>query len=122
MGCRNMAAPGGELRALHLVCAALATLSCILPALYPTVVAAQGDDGFLIDCYSFGGVVSPNNTKCPGSNACCNAEATCLSNRLCANKGDGPNLWVRGPCAVEDWDDSCPQICMFGESASLAVY
>ncbi|KAL2019029.1 hypothetical protein VTK56DRAFT_10133 [Thermocarpiscus australiensis] len=98
----------------HRLFPTFATLLCILLPLYPAAVSAQSS--LLIDCYRFDGVVSPNNTRCPNSNACCGPRATCLSNRLCANPGDGPNLWVRGPCAVKGWDDSCAQVCLYNET------
>ncbi|KAL2123540.1 hypothetical protein VTJ04DRAFT_3995 [Mycothermus thermophilus] len=70
-----------------------------------------------IDCYKFDGTLSPNNTRCPGSNACCGPKSTCLSNRLCTADED-PNSTskpVRGPCAVKGWDPTCAQICMYNE-------
>ncbi|KAL2145182.1 hypothetical protein VTI28DRAFT_7818 [Corynascus sepedonium] len=71
----------------------------------------------LIDCYRWDGTVVANNTKCPGSNACCGPNAVCLSNRLCTPDRDPyPDArLVRGPCALKDWDDGCPQICTYQE-------
>jgi hypothetical protein len=116
-----MAASKG-LGPLGLLCAAAVTTcpSIFLAAsLYPAAVNAATDDSLLIDCYRWDGAITANNTKCPNSNACCGPTATCLSNRLCANVGDGPNLWVRGPCAIEGWDDDCAQICKYSESPQL---
>ncbi|KAK4235054.1 hypothetical protein C8A03DRAFT_18147 [Achaetomium macrosporum] len=107
-----MASP--KLGPLHLLCAAISPLIILLLSIYPPAVGAQ--DSLLIDCYRWDGAVSPNNTKCPNSNACCGPKATCLSNRLCANPGDSPNVWVRGPCAVKGWDDGCAQICKYTET------
>ncbi|KAK0711835.1 hypothetical protein B0H67DRAFT_443239, partial [Lasiosphaeris hirsuta] len=67
-------------------------------------------------CFGLSGSAYTNNSRCPGSNACCGVGATCLSNRLCHNPNDGPELWVRGPCAVSPWDDSCGQICLYNET------
>ncbi|KAK3369649.1 hypothetical protein B0T24DRAFT_708394 [Lasiosphaeria ovina] len=67
-------------------------------------------------CYSFGDIAYANNTVCPGSNTCCAPDAACLSNRLCHNLGDAPNVWIRGPCSVKGWKGaSCPQICLYDE-------
>ncbi|KAL2177465.1 uncharacterized protein P884DRAFT_299859 [Thermothelomyces heterothallicus CBS 202.75] len=82
--------------------------------LYAALVGADTDP-LLIDCYRWDGGVTANNTKCPNSNACCGPTATCLSNRLCHNVGDGPDLFVRGPCAVKGWDPDCAQICQYDE-------
>ncbi|CAP68201.1 uncharacterized protein PODANS_7_4750 [Podospora anserina S mat+] len=86
-----------------------AYIALVLPALllffaYPATVDAQ------ITCYGFAGQAYTDNTLCPGSNACCGRKATCLSNRLCHNPNDPEGLWVRGPCAIREWDDSCGQI------------
>jgi hypothetical protein len=96
---------------LRLLCAAVSPLVILLVSIYAPAV--QAEDSLLIDCYRFEGTVSPNNTKCPNSNACCGPKAICLSNGLCANPGDATNYWVRGPCAVKGWDDSCAQICKY---------
>ncbi|KAK1756617.1 hypothetical protein QBC47DRAFT_270200, partial [Echria macrotheca] len=69
-----------------------------------------------IVCYGVGGQSYVNNTRCPGSNACCGVGATCLSNRLCHLPGDAPEVWVRGPCAVTPFDESCAQICYYNET------
>ena len=67
----------------------------------------------VIVCYNFNGDAFSNYTRCPGSDACCALEDTCVSNRLCKRKND-PNF-VRGPCAVKPWrKGQCPQICDFG--------
>ncbi|KAH6635806.1 hypothetical protein F5144DRAFT_600594 [Chaetomium tenue] len=116
-----MAVPKG-LGPLGLLCTtAVTTFPFIFLAasLYPAAVSAATDDSLLIDCYRWDGGITANNTKCPNSNACCGPTATCLSNRLCANVGDGPNLWVRGPCAVKGWDNDCAQICKYNESMGI---
>lgn len=104
-------------RVLFAAVAALPSLF-LVATLHPLAVSAQ--DSQLIDCYRFDGVVTPNNTKCPNSNACCGPKANCLSNRLCANPGDPPNRWVRGPCAVKGgWDDGCAQICKYSTPSKV---
>lgn len=104
----------GPVRWLHAALAIVPSL-LFLTALHPTAADAQ-----LIDCYKFDGTLAPNNTRCPGSNACCNPGAICLSNRLCVPHNDpNPNAkLVRGPCAVKGWDDSCPQICKYSKRLS----
>lgn len=80
-----------------------------------------GTNAQLIDCYKWDGTIAANNTRCPGSNACCGPGAVCLSNRLCTADGN-PNSeakLVRGPCAVSEWDDSCPQICTYSKPSSV---
>lgn len=67
-----------------------------------------------ITCFYYDGAPAENNTICPGSNACCGYQATCLSNRLCHNPTDIDGLYVRGPCAIDGWDSSCAQICLYG--------
>ncbi|KAK3368333.1 hypothetical protein B0H63DRAFT_565046 [Podospora didyma] len=69
-----------------------------------------------ITCYGLNGDPYYNNTQCPGSKSCCGHKATCLSNRLCHNPGDPPNLWVRGPCMLDGWDSMCGQICLYDET------
>ncbi|KAK4188572.1 hypothetical protein QBC35DRAFT_382313 [Podospora australis] len=71
-----------------------------------------------ITCFGVSGLAYEDNTLCPGSNACCGREATCLSNRLCHNPNDPEDTWVRGPCAIKGWDDSCGQICLYNETAN----
>lgn len=89
----------------HLVRLALA-LAAALP-----LASAQ-----LITCYAYDGSVHTNQTRCPGSNACCNPDATCLGNRLCHNVGYGPETLIRGPCAVEEYDSgTCAPICLYGK-------
>ncbi|KAK3302740.1 uncharacterized protein B0T15DRAFT_313890 [Chaetomium strumarium] len=108
-----------KLSALRLSCAAISPLILTILLLSICAPAVDAQDSLLIDCYRWDGAVSPNNTKCPNSNACCGPKATCLSNRLCANPGDSPNLWIRGPCAVKGWDDGCAQICKYIEEKGL---
>ncbi|KAI9898463.1 hypothetical protein N3K66_006823 [Trichothecium roseum] len=93
----------------HLVRLALA-LAAALP-----LASAQ-----LITCYAYDGSVHANQTRCPGSNACCNPDATCLGNRLCHNDGYGPETLIRGPCAVEEYDSgTCAPICLYDEKSGL---
>jgi hypothetical protein len=99
---------------LRRMVAALAGLPFIL-FLDPSCLV--GTNAQLIDCYKWDGTIAANNTRCPGSNACCGPGAVCLSNRLCTSDGN-PNSkakLVRGPCAVNGWDDSCPQICTYSK-------
>ncbi|KAI7775315.1 hypothetical protein LA080_007032 [Diaporthe eres] len=70
-------------------------------------IRADGTVGIV--CYGYDGASYVNNTKCPGSNACCGYEATCVSNRLCHNPGDAEGTYVRGPCANDVWDSTCAQ-------------
>lgn len=78
-----------------------------------TVYASSISD--VITCYAFNGAAYANNTRCPGSDACCGIDATCLSNRLCHRPGDGAETFVRGPCAVKPWNKGqCAQICEYG--------
>lgn len=70
----------------------------------------------VITCYGYGGLPYENNTRCPGSNACCGVDATCLSNRLCHKPSDGESTFLRGPCAVDPYDSgTCAQICLYSE-------
>ena len=72
----------------------------VLPPLTMTSSTDTGQDRFQPHLqeflppiiYRWDGAVSPNNTKCPNSDACCGPKATCLSNRLCGNPRDAPNL------------------------------
>ncbi|KAK4032012.1 hypothetical protein C8A01DRAFT_20861 [Parachaetomium inaequale] len=98
----------------------LGAVATMLPSILLSAAAVSAaKDPLLIDCYRWDGAVTANNTKCPNSNACCGPTATCLSNHLCANVGDGPNLWVRGPCAVKGWDPECAQICKYNETRGV---
>ncbi|KAG6167027.1 hypothetical protein E4U51_003131 [Claviceps purpurea] len=70
----------------------------------------------LIHCYAYNGSSWARNTRCPGSDACCGADSTCYSNRLCKKPKD--NYFVRGPCAVKSWrSGQCAQICREDEAA-----
>ncbi|KAG6081315.1 hypothetical protein E4U16_007592 [Claviceps sp. LM84 group G4] len=70
----------------------------------------------LITCYAHNGTSWAKNTRCPGSDACCGADSTCYSNRLCKKPMD--NFFVRGPCAVKSWrSGQCAQICREDEAA-----
>lgn len=116
-----MASPKG-CDSLNRACAVWVTTLSYILLLGPLFAYTVGaDDGsLLIDCYRWDGGVTANNTRCPNSNACCGPTATCLSNRLCHNAGDGPNLFVRGPCAVRGWDPDCAQICQYGTPPTYA--
>jgi hypothetical protein len=84
-----------------------------------TVIAAlvAGQGSGLRDCWSWNGQPHPNNTRCPGSNACCGIADECVSNRLCHKPADSPNKFVRGPCAVNPYDSgTCAQICLYNET------
>lgn len=76
-------------------------------------IRADGTVGIV--CYGYNGGSYVNNTKCPGSNACCGYEATCVSNRLCHNPGDPVGTYVRGPCANDVWDSTCAQVCLYSK-------
>lgn len=88
--------------------------------LFPHLIQADGTVGIV--CYGFNGLSYVNNTKCPGSNACCGYQATCVSNRLCHNPGDAEGTYVRGPCANNVWDSTCAQVCMFNETEQLSGF
>lgn len=78
--------------------------------------------GQVIDCYGIDGNLRGNNTICPGSDTCCGVEATCLSNRLCYNPGEGDRILVRGPCSKKDFrSNDCPQICLDSESLGFSI-
>ncbi|KAK3295185.1 uncharacterized protein B0H64DRAFT_416980 [Chaetomium fimeti] len=99
----------GALRRVVATCAGLPFI------LFLNTSYSIGANAQLIDCYRWDGTAVANNTRCPGSNACCGTGAVCLSNRLCTADSN-PNSKakpVRGPCAIQVWDDSCPQICMY---------
>ena len=104
---------GTQVRArdLPLIFTTLSPIFILLLSLSTVSVNAQ------ITCYGIGGQSYTDNTLCPGSNACCGRKATCLSNRLCHNPNDPVGLWVRGPCAIKGWDDSCGQICLYSNYA-----
>ncbi|KAJ3547227.1 hypothetical protein NM208_g1625 [Fusarium decemcellulare] len=79
-------------------------------ALLLPVAAQQGV------CWGVDGKQWINNKQCPGSSACCGEGATCMPNRLCKNKGQGENEFVRGPCAVAPYDKKkCAAICIYEE-------
>lgn len=81
------------------------------------VLRVQAQD--LQDCYAYDKEVQSDNVVCEGSGACCNAEATCTEQRLCHNKDDPPNVFVRGPCSSRSWDPSiCPQLCLYCASST----
>lgn len=95
------------------------TMASIVSLALAFIVAVASADGKTTTCYGYNGEPFENNTVCPGSNACCGAQATCLSNRLCHNPNDGPNTFVRGPCSVESYDSgTCAQICLYSNSIS----
>ncbi|KAK7397888.1 hypothetical protein QQX98_012739 [Neonectria punicea] len=86
--------------------------------LAPGLSVVRGDK--VITCYGYGGLAYPDNARCPGSNACCGVDATCLSNRLCHKPNDGPNTFLRGPCAVDPYDSgTCAQICLYNETTGV---
>lgn len=87
---------------------------------FPHLTRADGTVGIV--CYGYNGLSYVNNTKCPGSNACCGYQATCVSNRLCHNPGDAEGTYVRGPCANNIWDSTCAQVCLFNETEALAGF
>lgn len=89
-------------------------------ALFPLLTLADGTVGIV--CYGYNGLSYVNNTKCPGSNACCGYQATCISNRLCHNPGDPEGTYVRGPCANDLWDSTCAQVCLFNETEALGGF
>ncbi|KAM0414615.1 hypothetical protein ACHAPT_013544 [Fusarium lateritium] len=67
-------------------------------------------------CWGVDGSQWTNNKQCPGSSSCCGEDATCMPNRLCKNKGQGENEFVRGPCAVAPYDkNKCAAICVYEE-------
>ncbi|KAK4231605.1 hypothetical protein QBC38DRAFT_533578 [Podospora fimiseda] len=104
-------AAGGRIGGLRLLFTTIFTLSIY----FASIPAVSADTCFRLD-----GQPMVNNRKCPGSNACCGETATCLSNRLCHNEGDPPDLFVRGPCLIKGWNGSndCAQICLFNETAT----
>lgn len=78
--------------------------------------------GQVISCYGIDGNLRGNNTICPGSDTCCGVDATCLSNRLCYNPGEGDRILVRGPCSKKDFrSNDCPQICLDSESPGSSI-
>lgn len=103
----------------HLSCTAMLQRLVVLLAILPTVLIQRC---IAATCYGYDGSAATNNQVCPGSNACCGASATCLSNRLCHNVGDGNGTFVRGPCAVKPYDpQTCAEICLYG-SASPSLF
>ncbi|KAK4163869.1 hypothetical protein QBC43DRAFT_318848 [Cladorrhinum sp. PSN259] len=93
-------------------------LAALLPAMILLLVSIPAVNAET--CYRLDGQVMVNNRRCPGSNACCGEAATCLSNRLCHNDGDPPDLFVRGPCYMNGWNGNtdCAQICLYNETAT----
>ncbi|KAH6884556.1 hypothetical protein B0T10DRAFT_132478 [Thelonectria olida] len=90
-------------------------LGLLLTCSFPS---AHGDK--VITCYGYSGIAYANNTRCPGSNACCGVDATCLSNRLCHKPNDGADTFLRGPCAVDPYDSgTCAQICLYNETTGV---
>lgn len=49
---------------------------------------------YAVACYSINGLAYTDNVICPGSEACCGVNATCLSNRLYRNEGQDDTLDV----------------------------
>ncbi|KAE8447841.1 hypothetical protein EG329_010070 [Mollisiaceae sp. DMI_Dod_QoI] len=73
-----------------------------------------------VTCFGFAGTAYPDNVICPGSQACCGVNATCLSNRLCHNPGQNNSTFVRGPCAVSPYDpNTCAEICLYNETTGF---
>lgn len=67
-------------------------------------------------CFTVNGKIQSDQVVCPGSRACCGADSTCLGNRLCHNPGDDQNLFVRGPCAEDPYDEEkCARVCVYGK-------
>lgn len=67
-------------------------------------------------CWGVDGTPWTSNKRCPGSSTCCGADATCMPNRLCKNKGQAVDEFVRGPCAVKPYSkEKCAAICVYGE-------
>ncbi|KAK3396223.1 hypothetical protein B0T20DRAFT_358230 [Sordaria brevicollis] len=70
-------------------------------------------------CYGYDGQAFVGNTKCPGSDACCGTKHVCVSNRLCHDPGDKPDVYIRGPCASKPYDsEKCAQICLYEKDDS----
>ncbi|KAF6802037.1 hypothetical protein CMUS01_15466 [Colletotrichum musicola] len=69
-------------------------------------------------CYGYSGFEAEGEQQvCPGSDACCGMNDTCLPNRLCKSENNRDNVLVRGPCLSTPWDRSdCAQICVFNET------
>lgn len=77
----------------------------------PFSIVAQQDV-----CWGVDGKQWTGNKRCPNSSACCGENATCMPNRLCRNKGQDENQFVRGPCAVAPYDEKkCAAICVYDE-------
>ncbi|RSL48018.1 hypothetical protein CEP54_013117 [Fusarium duplospermum] len=67
-------------------------------------------------CWGVDGTPWTSNKRCPGSSTCCGADATCMPNRLCKNKGQAVDEFVRGPCAVKPYSkEKCAAICVYEE-------
>ncbi|KAF5663856.1 hypothetical protein FCIRC_11041 [Fusarium circinatum] len=87
--------------------------SFVLGVFYVLLQPAVAQEGV---CWGVDGKQWTNNKQCPGSSACCGEGATCMPNRLCKNKGQGENEFVRGPCAVAPYDKKkCAAICLYEE-------
>ncbi|KAL9949092.1 hypothetical protein ACHAO5_001069 [Verticillium nonalfalfae] len=89
--------------------------------LLATTALAQNDDdddsssqANNITCYGVGGKSYGDNYKCPGSNACCGSVDLCLPNRLCKSVGLSDDIFIRGPCSINPYDEEeCAQICLY---------
>ncbi|KAM0279203.1 hypothetical protein ACHAQH_004748 [Verticillium albo-atrum] len=80
---------------------------------------AQNSQGNNITCYGVGGKEYANNYKCPGSNACCGSLDQCLPNRLCKSSGLSDDIFIRGPCSTDPYDEKeCAKICVYNERES----
>jgi hypothetical protein len=86
--------------------------SFVLSVSYAILQPAMAQEGV---CWGVDGKQWTNNKQCPGSSACCGEGASCMPNRLCKNKGQGEDEFVRGPCAVAPYDKKkCAAICLYG--------
>ncbi|KAH8814887.1 hypothetical protein F5884DRAFT_154763 [Xylogone sp. PMI_703] len=70
-----------------------------------------------VTCFGMNGFPYTNNLICPGSNACCRSDATCLPNRLCHYPGTPNDTFVRGACSLKKYDtNTCATICLYNET------